>query len=393
MVNEMRFDMKAYALFLSGAMIGVLLFSCSPKSDKQATLRDLEDQRTKYEQKITEIDEQISALKEAIVAEGGVLQGLPEKTAVKVDSIRRMHFRHYIEIQGNVESDNNIFIPAESPGIVKRIYVDEGDRVSRGQVLAELDAELIMKSLEEVQLNLELATTVFERQQRLWDQKIGSEMQYLQAKNAKEILEKRLSTIREQLQKTKITAPISGVVDLVAIKEGEAAAAGFGAIRVVQNNNLKVKAQVSEKYIMNIRRGDSVDVEITGVNLNFRSRITAVSSVIDPDARTFAVEVDIPNEFTNLANNMLAVLKLNDYVNEKAITVPINVVQTTGEEEFLFMAIPDAGAWRAEKRMIKTGMKSGNRVEILSDNITPGDMVIIAGFQNIASGQSLSVVE
>jgi RND family efflux transporter MFP subunit len=304
-----------------------------------------------------------------------------------------MHFRHYIEIQGNVESDNNIFIPAESPGIVKRIYVDEGDRVSRGQVLAELDAELIMKSLEEVQLNLELATTVFERQQRLWDQKIGSEMQYLQAKNAKEILEKRLSTIREQLQKTKITAPISGVVDLVAIKEGEAAAAGFGAIRVVQNNNLKVKAQVSEKYIMNIRRGDSVDVEITGVNLNFRSRITAVSSVIDPDARTFAVEVDIPNEFTNLANNMLAVLKLNDYVNEKAITVPINVVQTTGEEEFLFMAIPDAGAWRAEKRMIKTGMKSGNRVEILSDNITPGDMVIIAGFQNIASGQSLSVVE
>jgi len=385
--------MKTYMLFIGGAMIGLLLVSCSPKSDKQGALRDLEDQRSKYEQKITEIDEQISALKEAIVAEGGTLQGLPEMTAVKADSIRWMHFRHYIEIQGNVESDNNIFIPAESPGIVKRIYVDEGDRVSRGQVLAELDAELILKSLEEVQLNLELATTVFERQQRLWDQKIGSEMQYLQAKNNKENLEKRLSTIREQLQKTKITAPISGVVDLVAIKEGEAAAAGFGAIRVVQNSNLKVKAQVSEKHIMNIRRGDSVDVEIKGINLNFRSRITAVSSVIDPDARTFAVEVMIPKEFTNLANNMLAVLKLTDYVNEKAITVPVNIVQTTGEEEFLFLAVPDAGDWKAEKRTVKTGMKSGDRVEILSNNIVPGEMVIISGFQNIASGQLLSIVQ
>jgi RND family efflux transporter MFP subunit len=218
-------------------------------------------------------------------------------------------------------------------------------------------------------------------------------MQYLQAKNNKENLEKRLSTIREQLQKTKITAPISGVVDLVAIKEGEAAAAGFGAIRVVQNSNLKVKAQVSEKHIMNIRRGDSVDVEIKSINLNFRSRITAVSSVIDPDARTFAVEVMIPKEFTNLANNMLAVLKLTDYVNEKAITVPVNIVQTTGEEEFLFLAVPDAGDWKAEKRTVKTGMKSGDRVEILSNNIVPGEMVIISGFQNIASGQLLSIVQ
>lgn len=389
----MRQNMKTYMLFFSGIMIGFFLVGCSPKSDKQGMLRDLEDQRATYEQKIIEIDEQIFALKEAIIAEGGALLGLPEMTAVNADTIRWMPFRHYIEIQGNVESDNNIFIPAESPGIVKKIYVDEGDRVTRGQVLAELDAELIRKSLEEVQLNLELATTVFERQQRLWDQKIGSEMQYLQAKNNKENLEKRLSTIREQLQKTKIIFPISGVVDQVAIKEGEAAAAGFGAIRVVQNSNLKVKAQVSEKYIMNIQSGDPVEVQISGVNLDFRSRITAVSSVIDPDARTFSVEVAIPKEFTNLANNMLAVLKLNDYTNEKAITVPVNVVQTTGEEEFLFLAVPDAGAWKAEKRIVQTGMKSGNRVEILSNNITPGEMVIISGFQNIASGQPLSIVQ
>lgn len=387
--------MKAVKMHVLVVMAGMIVFSCGPKMvDKQEQLQSLETQRQEYQQKITEINAQIAALREAIIAEGGVVDDdLRDRVAVSTEPVRQGQFRHFIEIQGNVESDNNIFIPAESPGIVRRIYVDEGDKVSKGQVLAELDADILLKTMEEIQINLDLAKTVYERQKRLWDQNIGSEIQYLQAKNNKENLERRLATTREQLEKTRIKSPIEGVVDRVAIKEGEAAAAGFGAIRVVQNSNLKIKAQVSEKYILSIHTGDSVDVIISGIDLTFRSRIIAVSNVIDPDARTFVIEVSIPADIRNLANNMLAVLKINDYTNENAITVPIHVIQNTGEEEFLFIAVSNDDTWRAEKRLVHTGMKYNNLAEITSYNVEAGEMIITAGFQNIADGQALTLID
>jgi RND family efflux transporter MFP subunit len=217
-------------------------------------------------------------------------------------------------------------------------------------------------------------------------------MQFLQAKNGKENLESRLATLMEQFDKTRIKSPINGVVDKVAIKEGEAAAAGFGAIRVVQNADLKIKAQISEKYIMDIKVGDTAIVKIPELNLEFTKEINAVSNVIDPDTRTFTIEILIPSRYNMIASNMLTVLKIRDYEKENTLTVPVNTVQNTGENEFIFVAQKDGEKWKVHKKIIKTGYYYDNRVEV-TENLAAGDKIVTAGYQDLADGQAVNIVD
>ncbi|MFC2100304.1 efflux RND transporter periplasmic adaptor subunit [Bacteroidota bacterium] len=371
---------KLFALFI----IGLLFASCG-KNDKNAQLEALKAEREK-------LNEQISKLEKEIQSEG-VGEITDENLAsVKIQEIKPSEFNHYFKVQGNTESDFNIFIPAETQGIVKRIYVDEGDRVSKGQLLAELDGIIYEKGIEELQIALDLATTVFDRQKRLWDQKIGSEIQYLQAKSQKESLEKRLATTQEQYKLTKITSPIHGTVDEIVIKVGEAAIPGMGAIRVIQLSSLKISAQISEAYISDIKKKDKVKVTIPGLNKSFIQQISAVSQVIDPDNRTFSIEVKVPSSEKEIKPNMLAELLINDYLKEEAIIVPMNVLQTTGKEYFAFTAIKENGQWIAKKKKVKMGKYYENSVEIL-DGIEIGDNVIIFGFQNLADGQRIIIDE
>jgi RND family efflux transporter MFP subunit len=373
-------------------IVAVVVFACTKSIDNQAQLQNLQKQKEQYQEKIRTIDASIAELEKVIIAQGGVVNDPAHTPNIKIETVVPVNFLHYIEVQGTVESDKDIFIPAESPGIVQKIYVKEGDIVKKDQVLAELDASILKKSIDEIKLNLTLANDVYERQKRLWDQKIGSEIQFLQAKNAKENLESRLSTMEEQYDKTRIKSPINGVVDKVAIKEGEAAAAGFGTIRVVQKSNLKIRAQVSEKYIQDIKVGDTAFINIPGINVEFKKDISAVSSVIDPETRTFNIEVLVPPDYNIAANNMLTVLKINDYAKQNATTVPVNVVQNTGEQEFIFVAVNDGNQWKVRKKIVKTGQYYNNRVEII-ENLTPGEKIVIAGYQDLADGQTVNIVD
>ena len=373
--------MKRIYVLLAAVMI--LASSCGPK-DKQAQLEKLKKQRD-------DLNMEIATLEKELEAEGVDLTKEPKHKAVNIAEIKPVEFNHYIEIQGNIESDDNIFIPAESPGVVEKIYVKAGDKVSKGQLLAQLNADVYEKSIEELKNGLELATTVYDKQKKLWDQKIGSEIQYLQAKNTKEGLEKKLATVMEQYDMTKIKSPISGTVDEIAIKEGEMAAAGFGAIRVVKLDDLKLKASLSEDYIDNVKTGDIVKIFVPSLDSAIEQEITAVSSVINPDTRTFTIEVKVPTIENLIKPNMLAVLKIKDYSNSEAVVVPLNVVQKTADSKFLFIVDEDnEGNMIAKRREVKVGKNYNGRIEIL-ENLKVGEKIIVTGFQELADGDVVKI--
>jgi membrane fusion protein (multidrug efflux system) len=362
-------------------LIVLFLAVCRPR-DKQADLSRLETQREA-------IDKRIEQLKEEIAKDNGT----PREEAlayVRAAEVRLEPFRHFIQVQGTVESDNNILVPAQANGVVKRILVRQGDRVSAGELLAELDGAILESSIAELENGLKLAATIYERQARLWDKNIGSEIEYLQAKNNKENLEKKLKTLQEQYKLTKIVSPIDGMVDDVLIKEGEMAAAGRGAIRIVQLSRLKIRAALSENYISRIKRGDPVAVSIPVVNRTLDLTIDAVSQVIDPNNRTFNIEIRTPAKESALKPNMLAVVTVNDYTNPQALTIPQNVVQQAGNEHFLFVAEKQDGRWVARRRAVTPGETYDNRTEIVA-GLTVGDFVINLGFQALADGQPVSI--
>ena len=364
--------------------IGLVLAACGPRSE-EAQLARMEIQRDA-------LIEKIEALEVEIASKARPDQKSEKITDVRISLLEKELFQHFIQVQGTIESDNNILVAPMASGLVKKIHATTGKKVTKGQLLAELDGSILESSIVEVENGLKLAETIFERRQRLWDKKIGSEIEFLQAKTNKDGLEKRLATLKEQYKLTKIFSPISGTVDEVFIKEGEIGAAGMEAFRVVQLSNLKIRVDLSEIYISRIKRKDRVHVSIPVIGKEFDLSVDTVSQVIDPDDRTFRIEVNIPKTAKDIKPNMLAVLIINDYSNLEVLTVPINIVQETGTEKFLFMASEVDGEWTAQKRIVTTGKDHEGRIEILS-GLQEGEHVVTVGYQNLSDRQKLAVTK
>jgi membrane fusion protein (multidrug efflux system) len=362
-------------------LIVLLISACGPR-DKQGRLARLEAQREA-------LSAQIEQLKAEIAGEKNVA---PKEALayVRAIEVQPSLFQHYIQVQGTVESDNNILIPAQSNGVVKKILVRQGDRVSQGQLLAELDAAILERGIDELTHSLQLVTTIYERQERLWKKNIGSELEYLQAKNNKENLEKKLETLEEQHKLTRILAPINGTVDDVLIKEGEMAVAGRGTIRIVQLSRLKITVFLSENHIARILANQPVKVQIPVVGREMDLKIDSVSQVIDPNNRTFQINIRIPAQEKELKPNMLAVVTISDYSNPEALAVPQNVVQNTGADHFLFVAEEQNNGWIARRRTVTLGENYAEHVEI-REGLSPGELVITFGYQTLADGQTVSV--
>lgn len=370
-----------YLAFLG---IGLVLAACGPPGE-EAKLARMEMQRDALIEKIEALEAEIA------------LKAQPDQKPEKMMDVRiflleKERFQHFIQVQGTIESDNNILVAPMASGIIKKVHTATGKKVIKGQLLAELDGSILESSIAEVENGLKLAETIFERQQRLWDKKIGSEIEFLQAKTNKEGMEKRLNTLKEQYKLTKVFSPISGIVDEVFIKEGEMGAAGMEAFRVVQLSNLKIKVDLSEIYISRIKKKDKVHISIPVIGKEFDLSIDTISQVIDPDDRTFRIEINIPKIAKDIKPNMLAVLIINDYSNPESLTVPINIVQETGTEKFLFVASEVDREWTAQKQIVTTGKNHEGRIEILS-GIQEGEYVVIVGYQNLADGQKLVVTK
>lgn len=355
--------------------IGIALFmaACNGKSgDKAAQLSALKKEKAA-------LDQQIAALE----AEIGVKNAENNQKEVKVIALQEETFRNYLQIQGKIDADQNVQISPETQGIVTAIYVKPGQTVSKGQVLAQIDDQILRQGIGELQTQLDLANTVFQRQKNLWDQKIGTEIQYLNAKTQRDALLRRMSALKSQADLYKIKSQISGVVDQMDIKVGQAVAPGMPGIRVVNASNLKVKALVAESYAGKVNQGDEVTVILPDVPDTLNARLSFAAKTIDPVSRSFGVEVKL-NAVKNLRQNMVAVLKIVDYKKEKAITVPVNVIQKSENGDYVFVA--EGG--KAKKVDIITGKVSENKAEVIS-GLKAGDRVITTGLSDMNDGDTV----
>jgi len=298
-------------------------------------------------------------------------------------------FEHYIDVRGAVESNKNVSLSSLTGGKIERILVTEGQQVKQGQTLVILEADVLRKSIDELKTSLELATTVYEKQDKLWKQKIGTEIQYLQAKNNKESLESKLATLNAQLEQTIIKAPFTGAIDKVDALVGEMASPGLPLVRMVSSTDMYVKADVSEDFIGRFKAGDKVEVFFPAFNQKVTSTILSVGQVINEENRTFRIEAKL-NPGIAAKPNQVVVLSLRDYINPQVFQVPTRIIQRDNEGQFLFAIDTKDGKMIARKVYIKSGMSYNTKTEILA-GLNGTEKIVYEGFRDVTEGAELQI--
>lgn len=359
----------------------IIAAACSSSVDKKAELEKLKKQHD-------QISEQIKKLETELKVNDSTSSKL---TDVMVTDVQPSEFNHYIEVQGKVDGQDNVAVAPQMPGVVTAVYVKEGDAVRKGQVLAQLDDNVILQQIAGVKQQLDFATSLFVKQKALWDQQIGSEVQYLTAKNNKESLEKNLATLNQQLDMYKIKAPIYGTIEEVGVKVGQMAAAGATPVfRVVNFSSVKIMADIAEVYAPKVKVGNDVLVFFPDFNQEIKSKINFSSKYINPSNRSFQIEIRLGASKVEYRANMIAVVKINDYQNKKALALPVNLVKDSPDGKYLYLAREEAGKTIAHKQKVEVGQTYNGLAEITS-GLQAGDKVISSGFNSLVEGQPLSI--
>ncbi|ODS80996.1 MAG: efflux transporter periplasmic adaptor subunit [Cytophagaceae bacterium SCN 52-12] len=364
----------------------LVLAACggSKKEGLEAKKEELANLKTQQ----TEIGQQIKALEAEIAKLDTTRKAESRVKLVTVSPLQPREFKRYIELQGTVDAKNSVMVTPKTPGAVTAMYVKEGDFVNVGSTIAKIDDSILRESIEELKTQLALVNTLFEKQESLWNQKIGTEIQYLQAKNNKEALEKKLVTLQAQLSQSNITSPIAGTVDLVNIRIGEMAQPGLGVVRVVNLSNLKVVAKIADSYVASVKKGDEVIVKFPDLQREYTARISFVGTTVDPLSRTFMIEANLPAT-KDLKPNMMAQVQVNDATRKDALVVDQNLVQNTEKGKVVFVAVARGNEKVAEAKVVETGLSYNGKIEILS-GLTAGDMLITQGYQEVVDGQAVS---
>lgn len=366
--------------FLFAGMI-LFLFACGTKEgDKNARLGQLKKEHDKITQEILKLEKELYP------------SGSVSVTRVNVQILNKQVFQHFIEVQGRIDGNENIGVsPRNQGGVVTKILVKEGDYVTKGQVLAELDADVLKQQLKDLQNKLAFATDIYNRQKTLWDQKIGSEVQYLKAKNDMESAQNGINTLQDQIKMSVITAPIDGNVEDIPIKVGQMAssASPIPAFRIVNFSKAKALADVGEAYSAKIKTGDPVKVFLPDFNQELNQKVTFASKYINPTNRTFLVEVELPVNKITFRANMIAVLRIKDYDNPATICIPQNYIQNSRDEgQYVFIAAEENGKKVARKRVVMPFISFNGLTEIVS-GLNEGDKIITAGYKDLYDGQPI----
>lgn len=320
----------------------------------------------------------------------------PEKNIPLITAIiaKDTVFSHYVELQGSVETDENILISPEMGGVLQRVYVKEGQRVSKGQTLAIVDDGGMGQQLAQMQVQADLAKTTFERQERLWDQKIGSEIQYLQAKSSYDGQLNAINSMKQQVGKATVRAPFSGTIDEIITEQGSVVASGQTQLmRIVNLSNMYIKTNVPETYISNIIKGKNVEVFFPVLGKKLDAKINQTGSFINPDNRTYKVEIDVPNLEHTIKPNLTARLKINDYTNEKAILIPQNIISenAAGEQYIYILEQVQDNKAVAKQVFIKTGRTQAGFIEVL-EGLEDGNKIIQEGARSVKNGQTVKII-
>jgi RND family efflux transporter MFP subunit len=372
---------KFYTPSFFALILVALVAACGgEQKDKAAMLQKLKTQQEDLAKKIKTLEAELSK-------ENPAAANVKMKEVSVVD-LQPRAFDHFVQTQGVVEAVDNILVSSKTMGIVTQVFVKEGDVVSKGQTLAQVDNSLILRSIEELKSGLELATTVYNRQKNLWDQKIGTEVQYLQAKNNKEGLERKLAILNEQLDMARIKSPINGLVDEVEVKIGQAASPSAPAFRVVSNDKLKVKANISQAYLNDIKKGNKVEVTLSELNKKVNAQITFVGRTINQMSRTFAIEAALTSS-NDFRPNMTAELKIVFHSEPSAIVVPVNVVQEINGQKIIYTAEGGKEKLAAKKNIVELIGVYGKFAEV--KGLKSGDKIITVGYQGLNDGEPIKI--
>jgi membrane fusion protein (multidrug efflux system) len=376
--------MKRIALLTTGIIF--LLASCgekgSPLDAKKAELTDLKKQMTEMHDRISKLESEIALLDTSAASEVKI------KT-VGFTPVSSSVFRHFVTVQGSLEAEENIMVTAKMPGMITAIKVQEGDFVQQGQIVAVLDDEVLRKSIDEVKSGLDQITVLYEKQKSLWDQKIGTELQYLNLKNQKESLEKKLITLKSQVGQAYVAAPFAGVIDDVFAKAGTQAAPGVPLMQLVNTSQLKATAKVPDSYVAYIHQGDIVNLNFPDLNKTVEAKVSYVGRIVDPLSRTFKIEVKIPGGNPDLKPNLLALVQINDKTSNSAIVIEENIIQPTEEGKIVFIASQEGGKKIARMKKVTTGLSYNGKVEVLS-GLAQGENLITTGYQDLSDNQPIS---
>lgn len=371
------------------ATFSVLIFSCG-KKEENANIDSLIASKNlvSIKAKRAELQTQLTQLDNAI-AELDVKK--TEEALVTVETVKDTVFSHYLEVQGNVNTKENLIIYPQFAGILNTVNVIAGQKVSKGQVLGTIDDGGLSQQLAQLENQLALAKTTFERQKRLWDQKIGSEIQYLQAQTNMVSQQKAVSQMKAQLAKTRVIAPFNGVIDELIAERGQVVGPGQGLMRIVNLNNMFISTTVPESYIGKLKVGTEVSVYLASLGKSFNGKIRQVGNNINPNNRSFGIEVSVPNTDNLLRPNQVAKLKITDYTSAKAVVVPSNVIQEDADgNQFVFevSSVKDKTGI-AKKVIVKVGKTSDNFTEILS-GLEPKTVLVGDGVKTVSEGMKLN---
>lgn len=376
--------MKNYILLTIAAITIVACQSGNEVETKKKELDEAKIELLTVKEKIATLEKEISELDPEYAKENN--------NAIHVSTfiVEKKPFEHKVETRGAVESRRNVFLSAQTPGEIIRIHIQEGQQVSKGQTLLELDADILRKSIAELRTSLELATTVYEKQAKLWEQKIGTEVQYLQAKNNKESLESKLATMNAQLNQTVVRAPFNGTIDQLNAQLGEMASPGVPLIRIVSSQEMFLSTDVSERFIGRFKAGDKVEVVFPMIDKTTTSVISSVGQVINPENRTFEVEVKLPNVDFVVKPNQVVLLLLSDYVNENAFAVPTRLIQKDEVGQFIYVIEKREQGIVARKVHVTTGTTFEKETEIV-EGLNGAEAIIDQGFRDLTDGVFVSV--
>ena len=382
-------------------LLCILLFIQCGSSDKQTTAEIIESKDlAAIQTKKAEVVKSMNTLKQELESLNEVIGQLDnEQKFLLVTSIETKvaPYDHFVRFQGTLETDKNIVMYPEIPGLLKSIKVIEGQRVKKGDILAVISDSGLVDQLQQLEIQLTLAKTTYERQNRLWEQKIGSEMQFLQAKTQYLSLEKSIAQMKDQVAKTTIKAPFDGIVDHLLADVGSSLAPGMTpVVRVINLEEMKVSAQIPEIHLNNIKKAAKVAVNIPVLNKTLPAEINAVGNFINPNNRSFRVEIGLENSAGDLKPNMTALLNINDYNNEAAILVPSkNILEDQAGAKYVYTleAVPgQEGMYKAIKTFVKTGKSSDNKTEIL-EGLSAGDQLVEDGIRLVKDQQLVKIIQ
>tara|TARA_B100000949_G_scaffold235626_1_gene260895 strand:+ start:6865 stop:8052 length:1188 start_codon:yes stop_codon:yes gene_type:complete len=380
------------------SILGLLVASCGGGSgqsvDEALASKDLEvmrAKRTSITEELKVLEDQVKKLDDAIAE----LDDNSKLPLVSTITVQAEEFQHYLELQGDVMTDQNVLVYPEMAGTLYRVYVEEGQRVSKGQLLGSIDDGGLSSQLAQLKTQAELSKTTFERQKRLWEQNIGSEIQYLQAKTQYEAQQNAVKQLESQVGKSSIRAPFSGIVDDVIKDQGTVVSPGPGSevFRIVNLSDMYIDVEVPESHLPNVTPGKTAEVYFPVLGEAITTKVRQTGNFINPSNRSFVAEIPVPNKDGHIKPNLTAQVKINDYTNGNAILIPQSVVSENAEgEQYVYTIAEKDGEMVAKKSIIKPGKTQGDYLEVL-EGLSAGSQVIVDGARSVRDGQNVQVLD